>query len=327
MDMSDCPFEVTTTGMPDVMAGREKDKNDLSAAINGVLTPSKIRRAATIIFGPRGVGKTSMVYWAVEEAKKKMDVLGRSEVDIHYFSDPERLKAALTDPADIYSSPPSGFGRARTLVQKWGRAPQPALKPVSSKKGGGAQITLPLFVKVFTYHERTTAPREEHAQEAPAQQDPVRNMIERCRKKPLLILIDEAHTLPRDFKTDLARLAYNVTADGTAGFHLVLAGTPGVNRWDGFDGITYSERYKRMPLDTLEPEATEDALTVPFHDHARITIQDDVLARIVNDSQGYPTFIQMWGRELWRVAEAPGVTLTMKHMRQAEVEVDTAIPP
>ncbi len=322
MDMSDCPFKVTTTGMPKVMAGRKDDQNDLIAAIGSVLTPFEGQDAATIIFGPRGVGKTSMVYWAAEEAKKKRDVLGRSEVDIHYFPDPERLKAALADPAGIYSSPPSGFGRARTLVQKWGRALQPALKPVSSKKGGGAQITLPLFVKVFSYHERTTAPREEHAQEAPAQQDPVRNMIERCRKKPLLILLDEAHTLPRAFKTELARLAYNVTADGTAGFHLVLAGTPGVKRWEGFEMITYSERFKRMSLDMLEPESTMQAITVPFKERADITVPDDVLAVIVSDSQGYPTFIQMWGRELWRVAEGPGVTLTMDDMQRAAARVE-----
>ncbi len=322
MNMDDCPFGVTTAGMPDVMPGREGYQNDLAAAIKGVLTPSRRQKAATIIFGSRGVGKTSLMHWAQEEAEKRNKALGGSSVDIYHFPNPRSLAAALADPTTFYSLPPSAFDRARERGRKWARSLKPALKPVSGKKSVGAQIALAQFVKVFVHSERTTALREERAAGAPVQQDHVRNMIERCRKKPLLILIDEAHNLPRDFKTDLAELAYEVVSDGAAGFHLVLAGTPGVNRWDGFDGITYTERYKRMPLDTLEPESTMEAITVPFKEHADITVPDDVLARIVNDSQGYPTFIQMWGQELWRVAEDRGVTLTMKHMRQAKAEVD-----
>lgn len=314
MDMKICPFGVTVTGIPAEMAGREEEENDISAAIERVVSPADRQPGATIIFGPRGVGKASLVRWMMKEAKARR-VRYRRAVDVLHFPDPETLAIAMADPAGFHAHPPSRIARLREKLSR-----RRALAPVSSEKGAELHLSIPAFVKLITRYGRRTDARE-HDDAEPIQEDHAARMIQRCRKKPLLILIDEAHHLDGDFKKNLASLAYRVTYDGTAGFHLVLAGTPPVNRWEGFDEISYSERYTRMPLGTLDPDSAMRAIAVPFDDY-EITVHEDVLNKVAADSYGYPTFIQTWGRELWRVAEAPGASLTMEHLENAREKVD-----
>ena len=127
-----------------------------------------------------------------------------------------------------------------------------------------------------------------------------KRLIARCRRKPLVVLLDEAH-VPSN--PDVLRLLLN-TAQGVAHeakFLLVLAGTPQLPETLKNAQSTFVERAETIGLGCLDAESAAAAINVPLEKDG-ITIAKDVLDKVVGDSQRYPFFIQLWGRALWNHA-------------------------
>lgn len=85
---------------------------------------------------------------------------------------------------------------------------------------------------------------------------------------------------------------------------------------------SYSERlFRGEDVDSLPREEALSAFSRPLGQTGR-TADDDVAAAVVEEVEGYPYFIQLWGSELWDAAELAGVDrLTMTLLEEVRPEI------
>ena len=128
----------------------------------------------------------------------------------------------------------------------------------------------------------------------------IRSVLElRSKKKPLMLLLDEAHTLDPRVGKELLNAAQAVGR--RAPFLLVLAGTPNLRDHLGTIGASFWNRGRKLPLGRLDESAAADAIRRPL-EAEESSISDEALAHIVRESHGYPFFLQLWGAAVWNRA-------------------------
>ncbi len=72
---------------------------------------------------------------------------------------------------------------------------------------------------------------------------------------------------------------------------------------------SYAERLFDFPrIGELDPEAARDAIAVPAAKQD-VAFDDAALDRIVEETHGYPYFLQEWGKHVWDVAPRSPITL------------------
>ena len=156
---------------------------------------------------------------------------------------------------------------------------------------------------------------------APSAQTLVERLTARCRRKPVVVLIDEAHTLDHDVGRLLLNVSQEVGAQGP--FLLALAGTPELTAHLGTMNASFWSRLGpgRLGIGLLSEAAARGALTEPLAAHGT-SIDARALDVVVEDSQRYPYFIQLWGAALWARRPATGAArLTAAHVAEARPEV------
>ena len=124
-----------------------------------------------------------------------------------------------------------------------------------------------------------------------------RAMAKLARRTPTVLLIDEAHTLNPELGGLLLRGAQTVAFEGGP-LLLVLAGTPDLTRHLRRMHAGFWERSAIYPLRRLDQAASSEAIRIPLEEAGK-EIAADALESVVADSQGYPFFLQLWGKELW----------------------------
>jgi hypothetical protein len=123
----------------------------------------------------------------------------------------------------------------------------------------------------------------------------------------------------------LLNASQQVRAD--APFLLVLAGTPGLAAHLGAMNVSFWSRLDegRLGIGLLSKAAVRAALAEPLAANG-VGIDADALDAVVEDSQRYPYFIQVWGRALWQQRQATGATrLTAAHVDAARADVAARI--
>ena len=125
----------------------------------------------------------------------------------------------------------------------------------------------------------------------------------RAKAKPLLILLDEAHTLKPEVGQWLLNAAQ--TAGRRAPFLLVLAGTPDLRARLSEMEASFWNRAEQLPLGRLDEGAAGEAIRRPLAEDG-IGVEEEALARMVGESHGYPFFVQLWGRAAWRRVRGAG---------------------
>ena len=145
----------------------------------------------------------------------------------------------------------------------------------------------------------------------------------RAKSKPLLILLDEAHTLKPEVGQWLLNAAQ--TAGRRAPFLLVLAGTPDLRARLSEMEASFWNRAEQLPLGRLDETAAGEAIRRPLAEDG-IGVEEEALAHIVRESHGYPFFVQLWGRAVWdRVRGAGGgagpVTMAVAEEAAGEFEI------
>ena len=132
-------------------------------------------------------------------------------------------------------------------------------------------------------------------------------LIARCRRRPLVVLLDEAHTLPLDAGAALLNLSQQVRG-AAAPFLLVLAGTPGLPSHLNAMDASFWPRLGQglLGIGRLSEDAARQALTEPLAEHG-VDIDADGLAAVVAQSQCHPYFVQLWGDALWQRHLATGI--------------------
>ena len=189
---------------------------------------------------------------------------------------------------DVLALTPDGIGDRQSLVEAL--APRRGMARWLPRKIGVASVA-----------------SAEWQSEGPGYMDFAQVLMARCRRKPLAVLLDEAHTLSTDVGRALLNASQQVRA--AAPFLLVLAGTPGLpERLAQMDASFWSRLGDGLlGVGRLDAAAAGDALAKPL-DGQGIGIEPDVLETVVEHSQRYSYFIQLWGDALWRHVVGAGET-------------------
>lgn len=150
-----------------------------------------------------------------------------------------------------------------------------------------------------------------------------RKIISTCRKKPMALLMDEAHIITEE-DTALCRdfLQACQQAGAESPFLPVLVGTPGLPSALSELNATFIGRALSLDIGLLAAEEAAAAIREPLA-AAGIQIDDDALQTAVEDSQRYPFFLQLWGKYLWDLAKEGGVKqLTVADVQRAHPAVE-----
>ena len=149
----------------------------------------------------------------------------------------------------------------------------------------------------------------------------VEALVARCRRRPLAVLLDEAHTLALDVGGALLNASQQVRAD--TAFLLVLAGTPELpDRLSAMDASFWSRLGEGLlGVGRLDEAAAREALSKPLAAR-EVAIEADALDALVEHSQCYPYFVQLWGDAIWqRHAAAPSAPITAALVAATEPDV------
>ncbi len=140
----------------------------------------------------------------------------------------------------------------------------------------------------------------------------------RTGRKPLVLLLDEAHTLSPEVGQSLLNASQLVGAE--LPFLLVLAGTPDLRHRLSRMSASFWSRAHQVPVNRLGGEDSAAAILKPFA-HEGIAVAPDALERILKHSHGYPFFLQLWGSLVWRRAAGSGSgSVTREHAEAAQTE-------
>ena len=118
----------------------------------------------------------------------------------------------------------------------------------------------------------------------------------RAGKAPLLVVMDEAHTLDPDLGGELLNASQIVRSRHP--LLLVLAGTPDIEAALQSAGASFWDRFRQIRLGRLNADATGVALRRPFEDQGFV-VAGDALDLMVEESQHYPFFVQVIGAAVW----------------------------
>ena len=150
-----------------------------------------------------------------------------------------------------------------------------------------------------------------------------RLLTARCQKRPLALLLDEAHTLNPEIGQTLLNASQQVSAK--APFLLALAGTPGLEYQLNKMSATFWGRSKKLSIGRLDDEGARAALVKPFELH-EITFAGAALDQVIDESQRYPYFLQCWGNALANVLQSLE-TPTGQATRQIDMAIVAAARP
>ena len=132
-------------------------------------------------------------------------------------------------------------------------------------------------------------------------------LAERCQRRPLVLLVDEAHTLGKNLGQALLNASQAVSAE--APFLFALAGTPGLQNHLNSMSATFWSRGRKLGVGLLDEAASAQALTQPLAEQRpAIAFADKALQQVVAESQCYPYFLQLWGAILWTATQETGAT-------------------
>ena len=204
--------------------------------------------------GPRGNGKTALLRWLESTCAESALTVGTG-------------KAAA--PIETVLLTPDEMSNLAAIAQKL--APSSRFKP--SEFGIG--------LKAMKANWRLSAP-----------QTFTDLITARCKKRPLMLLVDEAHTLDVEVGGALLNASQKITT--LAPFLLVFAGTPDLQERMNRMGATFWDRCEPVAVGRLTAQASAQALVKPLSEQG-IVFAEDPLAAAVSDSQHYPYFLQLWG--------------------------------
>ncbi|MCY3853064.1 MAG: ATP-binding protein [Gammaproteobacteria bacterium] len=256
--LPDNPFRPGFGRLPPFLAGRDHEKGYLRTLLH-CLRVGERDSEAVLLHGPRGNGKTAILRWLQLEASDKFNL---RQIKAHFVSNPtvvvENLLGSHRDES-----------REETMHGTIGGG-----VPGVLRSEGTRQLT----------RRQTVSLSLDSA------------MKQTARGKPLLMIMDEAHT------ADPAGMGVFLNAfqdsAGMAPMRLVLAGTSDVRDVLSAADATFADRINQLPIGLLSPAAGRAAITEPFAGHG-IDAAGGVVERLAAWADNYPYFLQLVGEAAW----------------------------
>ena len=145
---------------------------------------------------------------------------------------------------------------------------------------------------------------------------------ERCQRNPLILIIDEAHCLDPKMAGVLLNESQTIRRERHP-FLLVLAGTPDLPGTLRKSEAGFWERSEICRLGRLSPEEAMQAITIPL-EKAGVSFAPGVAEQIVERTDSYPYFIQVWGNYIAERLDQTGArVISMDTVKEVEAEATT----
>ncbi len=253
------PFTPGYGIMPPYLAGREREQAAISESL-ALLADSRGPRPIMMI-GPRGCGKTVLIEWCQEQARRSAGKVRIKELIGNIPSDLGEIASSLADGAG------TGF------------------RP--------SEASAKVNVGIASADVRFRA-------DAEAKAGIVDTLVEQCEKSPLLLVVDEAARKSPQGMGELLELVQVINRRSNS-LLLVIAGTPATMEVLRASGATFFDRAKGLNIGLLNEADSREAIRKPLSGQG-MAIADDALDEIVEDSQGFPFFLQEWGKALFDAA-------------------------
>ncbi len=294
------PFRPGDGQRPPYLAGRESEQGRLRKIL-AEISAGRPPAANMVMYGPRGMGKTVLLHWLKDEIRgyKKPRIFHMKSNQVCTCS---TTANKLATPAKMWTFLLS----EETLAEK--------VLGGETTAGVKAGASAADIVSAEAFIAKTWKEKE------PTDGVLLNALISQCKKNPLVALVDEAHTMEPGLCRSLLNLSQEIREE--APFLLVLAGTPGLSHFLTTVGASFVERSKKMGIARLDAQATADAIVKPLQEDG-ITVDADALEHVVEDSQHYPYFIQLWGEALWDVAKEKDLQkLTSEEITEVETKIE-----
>lgn len=263
VDRAGNPFSDQPGVPPPALVGRDRHLRRLLSMIEAVR--SGHNAGSVFLPGPRGLGKTSLLVATGRESTEQGLAVARAEL----ADDPAEAAALVV----------------AALAEAVGRS---GLADLARRVTG---VTVgPVGIELADPVERGPASLTQLALEA----------IRACHDHGgLLLLLDEAQEHPATAAA-LVRASHRAAQDGLA-VGLVLAGLPGMQAAIVAE-VSYAERIDAVGLGPLSTDDAFAAIAVPLAD-AGVTLSTDHRGHVATVTGGYPYFVQVLGREVWRALD------------------------
>ncbi len=280
--LSENPFAPGHGQRPPHLAGRKKEIYDIFKHV-GATANGKLVARDLVIYGPKGSGKTALL----REIAEKLENLG-----VH-------ATLELMTATDMQSAEDA----RRELIGVVGQPLWEALKP----QEWGLD-----WRGVRTKWQRGELSRSEVR----------KGLVAKCKSKPLILLIDEAHLMSPAALGELLNEVLTIRGRGGP-IIVVLAGKPKLAELGNLSQVAFPERGEVMSLGLLDEQSSGDAVRIPLGSTG-LGVTETALRRIVADCQGYPQFLQLWGSALWlRASESGKDILDDSDVDQIEPEMSS----
>jgi hypothetical protein len=292
MDPIRNPFAPGAGTPPPELAGRENLQNDVHIALerSRIGLPAK----SVLMVGLRGVGKTVLL----DNMRDKAEASGLETIRIE--APEHRSLPAILAP------------QLRTALLRLSR--REAAKDLAERALRGlAGFAKALKIKFQDIELGLGSdPEPGLADNGDLEQDlqalfEVVGAAAKAGETALVLFIDELQYVEEE---QLAALIVSLHRSAQRQLPVVLVGA-GLPQLRGQMGSakSYAERLFDFPeIGPLSPEHARNALIVPLKNNS-VEMTDSATERLVQHTQGYPYFLQEWGKHTWDVAEDSPITL------------------
>ena len=144
------------------------------------------------------------------------------------------------------------------------------------------------------------------------------------RHTAVVLFIDELQYVPEDQLASLITALHAANQDQLP-ITMVAAGLPQLVGTAG-KAKSYAERlFEFVPIDRLDNEAGSAALTVPAANEG-VAYETAAVDEILRQTQGYPYFLQEWGKHSWDIADASPIEVAdcQRATAEALAELDAS---
>lgn len=147
----------------------------------------------------------------------------------------------------------------------------------------------------------------------------------RARNTAVVLYIDELQYVSEEQLASLISALHNASSQNQLPITMVAAGLPQLLGQMG-RAKSYAERlFEFASIDRLDDAAARKALRVPAQKE-NVEYEDGAVEKILHDTQGYPYFLQEWGKHTWNLADASPIRTAFAEQAtdQALAELDAS---